>query len=233
MAANLNSDLNLNPLLDLVIASPYGSAICGFLFCLAIFTAIVFFIAKSGILSIIREHQEYKIRKIKDEINDQEELLKDDSLKKNKLQIQYHLNVSKLNKLLKYTHHDKDLLEYILSCKNKNLAIFYYESANVFLEKEGSGRKFKLKKYCKNWLVNVLNWIGVILYFVISLGSLYPTIYVFYLCIKAGESINKVPASFYISQIFLFFICLMLALILLSLFVKPWKAKQFLELEKI
>lgn len=233
MAANLNTELNLNPLVDRMLDNPYGLFAIFLVLGLILVIALVFFLAKSGILSTIREHQEYKISKIKDEIKDQEELLKDESFKKYKNQIQYHLDVIKLNKLLKYSHHDKNLLEYILSCKNSRLAIFYYESSSFYLEKDDETKQFKLKKYCKDWLVNWLNGIGTFIYFGISLGSLYPMIYVFYSCIKAGESLNQIPSSFFVSQFLLFIISLVLALMLLSPLVKPWKAKKFLELEKI
>lgn len=136
MAVNLNSELNLTPVLEKVLNNPYGLIAICIVVGLILIIALVFFIAHSGILSSIREYQEYKVRKIKDEIKDQEDLLKDDSFKKYKAQIQYHLDVTKLNKLLKYSHHDKDLLEYILSCKNSRLAIFYYESSNSYLEKD-------------------------------------------------------------------------------------------------
>src|SRR5690606_16962240 len=92
---------------------------------LILIIALVFFIARSGIVGSIREHQEYKVRKNKDEIKDQEDLLKDESFRKYKDQIQYHLDVAKLNKLLKYSHYDKDLLEYILSCQDSRRAILY------------------------------------------------------------------------------------------------------------
>lgn len=233
MAANLNSELNLTPLLEKILDNPYGLFVICMVLGLILIIALVFFIARSGILSSIREHQEYKVRKIKDEIKDQEELLKDDSFKRYRDQIQYHLDVTKLSKLLKYSHHDKDLLEYILSCKDSRLAIFYYESSNSYLEKDNETKQFKLKKYCKDWGVNWLNRIGTIIYFGISLGSLSPTIYIFYICIKAGESLNKIPNSFFVSQFFLFLISLVFALMLLNPLVKPWKAKKFLGLEKI
>lgn len=233
MAVNLNSELNLTPVLEKILNNPYGLIAICIVVGLILIIAFVFFIARSGIVGSIREHQEYKVRKIKDEIRDQEELLKDDSFIKYKDQIQYHLDVAKLNKLLKYSHHDKDLLEYILSCQDSRRAIFYYESSNFFLEKDNETKQFKLKGYCRNWLVNGLNKIGTIIYFGVSLGSLSPMIYVFYLCIREGESLNKIPNSFFVSQFFLFLISLVLALMLLNPLVKPWKAKQFLELEKI
>lgn len=233
MAANLNTELNLGPVLEKILENPYGLfAIC-LVLGLILVIALVFFLAKSGILSSIREYQEYKARKIKDEIKDQEELLKDESFKKYKNQIQYHIDVTKLNELLKYSHHDKDLLEYILSCKDSRLAIFYYESSKFYLEKDNEIKQFKLKKYCTDKFVKWLNGLGTFIYFGISLGSLSPMIYVFYSCIKAGESLKQIPISFFVSQFLLFIICLVLALMLLSPLVKPWKAKRFLELEKI
>jgi len=233
MAANINAELNLNSLLEQLLDNPYGLfAIC-LVIGLIIVISAVFFLAKSGILSSIREHQEYKMRRIKDEIKDQEELLEDESFKKYKHQIKYHLDVTKLNKLLKYSHFDKDLLEYILSCKNSRLAIFYYESSNFYLEKDSKTKQFKLKKYCSGRLVNGLNSLGTFLYFGISFGSLSPVIYTIFLCIRAGESLSKIPNSFFFSQFFLFIISITLGLMLMTPLVKPWKAMKFLELEKI
>ncbi|MCH7303503.1 hypothetical protein NDN11_15295 [Acinetobacter sp. C26M] len=233
MSANLNSELNLTPLLERIIDNPYGVIICSSVLFLVLVVAIVFFVAKSGILSSIREHQDHKIQRINDEIKDQEKLLSDASFEKYKNQIQYHLDVSKLNKLLKYSHHDKDLLEYILSCENKNLAIFYYKKASFYLEKDQTTQKFKLKSFCKDWLVNSLNVAGTIIYFSIGFGSLLPMAYIAFMCIKAGVGLNQVPFSFFVSQFILFIACLLLALMILKPMVKPWQAKKFLELEKV
>lgn len=233
MGATLSAGLDLNPYLEKVINSPYGIFIFTALLFLVLVVSLVLFLAKSGILSAIREHQEYKARRIKDEITDQEELLKDDNFKKYRTQIQYNLDVTKLNKLLKYSHHDKDLLEYILSCKDNNLAIMYYESGKGYLEKDEITKKFKLKSYCKDWWINSLNKLGTLIYFGISLGSLTPTIYFAYALLRAGESLKNISFSFLISQFLLFVVCVILALMILTPMVRPWKAKQFLQLEKI
>lgn len=233
MAANINAELNLNSLLEQLLDNPYGLFTICLIIGLIIIISAIFFLAKSGILSTIREHQEYKMRRIKDEIKDQEEMLVDESFKQYRHQIRYHLDVAKLNKLLKYSHFDKDLLEYILSCKNSRLAIFYYESSNFYLEKDSETKQFKLKKYCSNRLVNWLNGLGTFLYFGISLGSLSPIIYTMFLFLRAGESLSKIPNSFFLSQLFLFVVSIILGLMLMAPLVKPWKAKQFLELEKI
>lgn len=228
MAANLNTDLNLNPLIERALDNPYGVATA-----IAVVILLFFSIFRSGILGGIREHQEYKARKIKEEIKDQEALLEDESFKKYRHQIKYHLDVVKLNKLLKYSHHDKDLLEYILSCKDRRLAILYYDSANFFIEKNTATKKIQLKSFCRNWWIKFLNGLGTIFYFGISLGSLYPTIIVFYKAITTGTSLKTIPFSFVISQFLLFVLCLIFALIVLVPMVRPWKAMKFLELEKI
>ncbi|ENX36812.1 hypothetical protein F889_00063 [Acinetobacter colistiniresistens] len=84
MATNLNSELNLTPLLERIIDNPYGVIVCSIVLFLVLVVAIVFFIAKSGILSSIREHQDHKIQRINDEIKDQEKLLDDVSFEKYK-----------------------------------------------------------------------------------------------------------------------------------------------------
>lgn len=230
MATNLNAELNLNPLLGLILENPYAT---GIFLILVLFIVIVFFIAKSGVLSIFREHQEYRLRRIKDEISDHELLLADESLNKYSDQMAYHLQIAKLNKLLKFNHHDIDLLEYILSCKNKDLAIFYYKSAGKYIEKNEVTKRFKLKSYCKDWVVTLIDRIGIFLYFAISLGSLFPMVYVVYLCVVTGESLSAIPHSFVVAQSFFFGVCLLMALMVANPLFKPWKATQFLRLEKI
>ncbi|WP_032878701.1 hypothetical protein [Acinetobacter colistiniresistens] len=101
-----------------------------------------------------------------------------------------------MSKLLKYSHHDKDLLEYILSCENKNLAIFYYKKANFYLEKDQITQELKLKSFCKDWFIKSLNIAGTIIYFSIIFGSLLPMAYITFLCIKAGVGLDQVPFSF-------------------------------------
>lgn len=233
MAANLNTEFNLNPLIERALDNPYGVGVLIAVIILGLVILLFFSIFKSGILSGIREHQEYKARKIKEEIKDQEDLLEDESFKKYKHQIKYHLDVVKLNKLLKYSHYDKDLLEYILSCKDKRLAMLYYDSANFFIEKNEATKEFQLKGFCRNWWIKLLNGLGTILYFGISLGSLYPTAIAFYIAITTGTSLKIIPFSFVISQFLLFILCLILALMVLIPMVRPWKAMKFLELEKI
>jgi hypothetical protein len=151
----------------------------------------------------------------------------------NSIKIKYNLDVERLGKLLKYKHHDKDLLEYMYSCKNSKLAIQYYESSKFQLEKDDTTHLYKLKKYFPNWWIKTLNYVGTGIYFILTFGSFAPTFYIFYYASKTGESLKGLSLNFYIAQLLLFFICFVLALSLLSLFIKPWKAKKFLELEKI
>lgn len=233
MAANLNTELNLAPLLERILDNPYGLGFCAVFLIIILFIVAIFFIAKSGIINSIREHQEYKVKKVNEEIKYQEDLLKDESFKKYKSKIKYNLDVERLGKLLKYKHHDKDLLEYIYSCKNSKRAIQYYESSQFQLEKDQTTGLFKLKKYFPNWCVMTLNYVGTAIYFSLTLGSLAPTFYIFYYANKTGESLSTLPTTFYLVQLFLFFICFVLALFILSSFIKPWKGKKFLELEKI
>ena len=233
MAANINADVDLNPLLQRIVESSGGLIFCSAVIIILVFVIAIYFIAKSGVINSIREHQEYKVKRANDEIKYQEELLKDDSFKKYKHKIQYNLDVARLGKLLKYKHPDKDLLEYMYSCKNSKLAIQYYESSKFQLEKDDVTHLYKLKKYFPNWLIKTLNYIGTGIYFILTFGSFAPTFYFFYYTSKTNENIKDLPLNFYIAQLLLFFICFILALSILSLFIKPWKAKKFLELEKI
>ena len=233
MAANLNTDLNLNPLIERILDNPYGVAVVICVVVLALVIILFFSISKSGILTSVREHQEYKIRRVKEEIKDQEDLLEDEAFKKYKHQIKYHLDVLKLNNLLKYSHNDKDLLEYILSCKNSRLAMIYYDSAKSYIAKDENTKRFKLKKYCHPIWIKLLNGLGTLLYFGISFGTLYPTGKIFYIAFTTGASLKGIPFSFVVSQFLLFVLGIILGMMVLAPMVRPWKALMFLELEKI
>lgn len=229
----LIEQVNFKQFVEQMTESPYGLTLLAFVLVIILLIFIIYFISKFSILNIIREHQEYKIKKTNDEITYLQELLKDETFKNYTSKIKYDLAVAKLCKLLKYNHHDKDLLEYIWSCKNSKLAIQLYESSKFQLEKDETTKEFKLKKYFPNWWVLTLNYVGTSVYFVLTLSSLYPTFYLFYYSYKTGENINNLPFKFYISQILLFLIFFVIALAVLNLFIKPWKGKKFLELEKI
>lgn len=229
----MNAELDLSPIIPYLLKSTYGVI---FLCVLVFFASIIFgvyLLIKSGLLTSIRELHEFKSSKIDAHIKTQKELLIDPDFSGCKDEIAYNLKLAKLEKLLNYKHHDLDLLLYILSCKNNKLAIFYYESSKRYLEKDELSKKFKLKKYCKKWLINTLNVVATILYFGICIGSLYPIAFVYYSYLMKGESIKNIPSSFFLSQFFLFVICVILALMILTPLVRPWKAQKFLELEKI
>ena len=93
MAANLNAGLNLDPLIERLLDNPYGLAIFIFLAVLGVLILIFGYIFKSGILNSIREHQEYKDRRVREEIKDQQDLLEDEAFKRYKNQIKYHLGL--------------------------------------------------------------------------------------------------------------------------------------------
>jgi hypothetical protein len=87
MAANINAELNLNLLLQRIIESPGGLVLCSAVILILVFVVAIYFIAKSGVINSIREHQEYKVKRVNDEIKYQEELLKDDSFQQHKNKI--------------------------------------------------------------------------------------------------------------------------------------------------
>lgn len=233
MSVSLNSELNLNPLLNLMLQNSYGLVILGIGAVLILAVTLIFFLIKSGIFSVVIEYQDYKVKRIQEEIKDKEGLISDESLKNYKEKILYHLNVAKLNRLLNYSNPDRDLLEYILSCRDTRLAIFYYESAKQYLEKDINTKQYILKKGWRTKHATKLSTLGTCMYFIITLGSLFPMCWLLLLCLVNGESINKIPSSFLISQGILFVECTVLALMTLSPLLKPFKAKKFLALEKV
>lgn len=225
--------VKLNELIDAIMQSQYGMLLLSILLVFFLLIIFVYFVAKSGFLSGVVQYQEYKLKKVNDDIDYQESLLNDSSFKKYENKIKYNLEVAKLCKLLNYNHHDKDLLEYMYLCKNSKLAIQLYESSKFQLEKDKEKGFYRLKKIFPNWWVMTLNYIGTAIYFILTLGSLYPTFYIFYYAYKTEQSLGSLPFSFYIAQVILFFIFFAIALSILSLFIKPWKGKKFLELDKI
>ncbi|KAA8733895.1 hypothetical protein F4V57_07545 [Acinetobacter qingfengensis] len=134
---------------------------------------------------------------------------------------------------MKFKHYDIDLLFYIISCRNKKAAIKYYESAGSCLEKDQTTKKYKLKSKYTDGSVKVMYWIGTIQYFVFVFASLFPTFWVFYIAWTTGESLKDLPNIFFGLQFLLSIIAITIGLCFLSPLLKPWKAKQFLELEKV
>ncbi|MDX8254691.1 hypothetical protein [Acinetobacter pittii] len=89
MAANINAEVDLNPLLQRIVESSGGLIFCSAVILILVFVIAIYFIAKSGVINSIREHQEYKVKRANDEIKYQEELLKDDSFKN--ISIKYNI----------------------------------------------------------------------------------------------------------------------------------------------
>ncbi|MHA3104148.1 hypothetical protein [Acinetobacter sp. ANC 3791] len=230
----MNAELDLSPIIPYLLKSTYGVI---FLCILGFFASIIFgiyLLIKSGLLTSIRELHEFKSSKIDAHIKTQKELLNDPDFSGCKDEIAYNLKLTKLEKLLNFKHHDLDLLLYILSCRNNKLAISYYESSKGYLDKDQVTKSYKLKDGWRTKFATSLYNIGTIIYFSICIGSFYPVAFViFYSALIKGESLKNLHASFFVSQFFLFVICLILALFILTPMVKPWQAKQFLELEKI
>ncbi|MBJ9903654.1 hypothetical protein [Acinetobacter bereziniae] len=227
----INATFDLNKFIDQYINFNSGITFFNALFIIFIIILAFYFIGKSGLLSGLREHSEYKRKKIKYTIEDQEELLKDESLKDFKKYLEYHLKVTKLGNYLKFKENDIDLLKYIISCRNKNKAIRLYSFGQKYIEKDNS--KFRLKKGLTNKKIKKSVLIGDVLYFSIaSIGAL-PFLSILIVPLFFPELRMEINQKLMTPSIILFLVFLFIALLVLWKYLKPEAAQNFLELEKI
>ncbi|MND72387.1 hypothetical protein D3C80_639350 [compost metagenome] len=70
MAANFNTDLDLNNIASIILGSTYGLEFICVLLVIFVLVASIYFIAKSGFISSLREHSEHRIKKINELITD-------------------------------------------------------------------------------------------------------------------------------------------------------------------
>lgn len=127
MSANLNAELNLNQFALKILESAYGLEFTCVIIFLIVVVASIYFIAKSGVITGLREFSEHRRRKRNEQINEQENLLVGDTLLEFSDELQYHLKVSKLANYLNIKNKDIDLLKYILSCRDKDKAVRLYK----------------------------------------------------------------------------------------------------------
>lgn len=224
-------NFDLNKFIDQHV--DFGSGLSSFniLFFVIFFVVSLYFIGKSGFFSGLREHSEYRRKKIKYLFEDQEELLQDPSFKNLKGNLEYHLKVAKLNNYLKFKDSDIDLLNYIISCKDKKKAVRLYSLGSVYLEKDNSS--FKLKADLTDEKIRKSERKGSILYFVITGFGAIPLLFSLFFPIFYPEFKNMIDEKLFWPSIWFFLGFLVFAMINLMKYLKPEAAKNFLELEKI
>lgn len=233
MSANLNAEINLNQFALKLLESTYGLEFICVLIFLVVMVSSIYFLAKSGVISGLRDYSDYKRRKKNEYIDEQENLLKEDTLTEFSNELKYHLKVAKLANYLNVKNKDIDLLKYILSCCDKDRAVRLYKRGQEYLEKDEVSRKYELKKkYTKN-KIKWYGYCGTILYIFINAIGCAPYIVITYISFVYSESISTLPSDLNYLLICFFMIFFIISMFVLWHFLKPEAAKNFLELEKI
>lgn len=233
MSANLNAELNLNQFALKILESTYGlEFICVIIF-LVVIVASIYFIAKSGLISGLREHGEHKRRKRNEHINEQENLLIGDMLLEFSDELKYHLKVSKLANYLNIKNKDIDLLKYILSCRDKDRAVRLYKIGKAYLEKDEESHKYKLKKKYTENKIKLYGYLGTVLYIFINIFGCTPYIVVTYLRFSYNKNNSAISNDLNYLLFFFFMIFFVISMFVLWHYLRPEAAKNFLEMEKI
>jgi len=233
MSANLNAELNLNQFALKILESAYGfEFICVIIFIIVV-VASIYSIAKSGVISGLREYSEHRRRKQNEHINEQENLLIGDSLLEFSDELKYHLRVSKLSNYLNIKNRDIDLLKYILSCREKDRAVRLYKIGKDYLEKDVENKNYKLKKKYTLKKIKFYESLGTVLYILINVLGSSPYLILTYLKFKYSEQNFTVSNELNYLIFFIFIIFFVISLFVLWHYLKPQAAKNFLEMEKI
>lgn len=227
----MNASFDLNKFIDQYVNFNSGITLFNIIFIVFLLIVVFYFIAKSGFISGLREHSEYKRKKLKYSIEDQEELLKDESLKDLRPHLEYHLKVSKLSNYLKFKDTDIDLLKYFIACKDKNKAMRLYSFGGKYIENDNGIIKLKdglTDQKIRNSVIK-----GNIFYFSIAVVGAIPFFSTLFLPIFYPELRDFIRAKMYWPSIILFWVFLFAAMLTLWKYLKPEAAKNFLELDKI
>ncbi len=233
MATNITGELDITQILLKILEQTYGFEVLYTIIIVGTIVASTYFIAKSGLITGIRDYSEHRRKKRNEQIAEQEMLLEDKFLKKYTKELDYHVKVAKLENYLNIKNKDLDLLTYILSCRNRLKAVSLYKKGKDYLEKDKVTKQYKLKsKYTPKRLKLYSYW-GTFIYFAINFVGAGPYIlltYLRYIYKKEGTEI-----SYNVDLIlFGFFIAVFLfSLYVLWGFLKPEAAQNFLKLEKI
>jgi len=228
---SVNTSFDLNKFIDQYVNFNSGITLFNIILIVFLLIVVFYFIAKSGFISGLREHSEYKRKKLKYSIEDQEELLKDESLKDLRPHLEYHLKVSKLSNYLKFKDSDVDLLKYIIACKDKNKAMkLYLTGSNCLVNENGI---FRLKDGLTNESIKKSVTKGNIIYFLISGIGAAPLLVLLFIPIFYLELRDLIYTKLLWPSIGFFALFLFAAVLNLWKYLKPDAAKDFLELEKI
>jgi hypothetical protein len=233
MSANLNAELNLNQFALKIIESAYGLEFTCVIIFLIVVVASIYFIAKSGVITGLREFSEHRRRKRNEQINEQENLLVGDTLLEFSDELQYHLKVSKLSNYLNIKNKDIDLLKYILSCRDKDKAVRLYKIGEEYLEKDKESNNYKLKTKYTLKRIKWYGYWGTILYILINIFGSTPYLVVTYLRFAYREDGFTASNDLNYLMFFFFMIFFLISMFVLWYYLRPEAAKNFLEMEKI
>src|SRR5690606_18146318 len=233
MAANLNTKLNLNQFALKILESAYGFEFICIIISFIVVVASIYFIAKSGVISGLREYSEHRRKKHNEHISEQENLLIGDSLLEFSDELKYHLKVSKLANYLNIKNKDIDLLKYILSCREKDKAVRLYKIGKDYLEKDSESKNYRLKKKYTLKKIKFYESLGTVLYILINVLGLSPYLILTYLKFRYSEQNSNIPNELNYLVFFIFIIFFVISLFVLWHYLKPEAAKNFLEMEKI
>ncbi|MEQ1324606.1 hypothetical protein [Acinetobacter soli] len=228
MAASINTDVNLNPVVSRLLESEWGLVFICIMIFLLVIGGFVYLLAKSGVMSGFTAYTEHTSKKFHKEIEYKEELLSDESLIEFKDLMEYHVKVSKLENFLKFKNKDIDLIRYILSCRDSNRAIRLYKKGSDYLEKNQETKLYQLRSKYSSEKIKKGEKLALFYYFGLNFIGVSPFFYNIY------STFNKSVFNFerYNGVIF-FILFFVISLIVTYNKLRPFSALYFLELEKI
>ncbi|KAA8733894.1 hypothetical protein F4V57_07540 [Acinetobacter qingfengensis] len=94
----MNANVDLNIIIQKLLNDTYGLIfLCSIIF-LVILAMVIYFVAKSGLISEIKNYLEYRNKSEQDRLKNQENLLNDSLFKNVKSELEYHFNIEKIQK---------------------------------------------------------------------------------------------------------------------------------------
>lgn len=228
MSTNINTNVNLNPVIIRLLESEWGLVFICIMIFLLVIGGLVYLLAKSGVMSGFTAYTEHTSKKFHKEIEYKEELLSDESLIEFKDLMEYHVKVSKLENFLKFKNKDIDLIKYILSCRDCNRAIRLYKKGSDYLEKNQETKLYKLRSKYSSEKIKKGEKLALFYYFGLNFIGASPFFYNIY------SALNKSVFNFKLYNGVIFFILFfVISLIVTYNKLRPFSALYFLELEKI
>lgn len=230
MAASINTDVNLNPVVIRLLESEWGLLFICIMIFLLVIGGFVYLLAKSGVMSGFTAYTEHTSKKFHKEIEYKEELLSDESLIEFKDLMEYHVKVSKLENFLKFKNKDIDLLKYALYCRDSRKALKLYIRGKDFLEKDKKTNSFKLKNKMTVDKIKIREKIALIIYCLLNFIGTLPYIGQVIIIIFKISEVNWFSLK---DQLIIFIVLLVFSFIVVTFLLSPRAAQSFLELEKI